>query len=72
MVLQFIEITGEIMNCPICEKKMKVVKEPYFYAGTKFGEFEAEKCISCNEVFFTEESSDKIDKKANELAFKSK
>lgn len=60
------------MDCPICKKKMKVVKEAYFYAGRKFGEFEAEKCIGCNEVFFTEESSDKIDKKANELAFKSK
>ena len=52
------------MNCPICEKKMEKVKEPYSYGNVKLGEFKAEKCSNCNEVFFTEEASDKIDEKA--------
>ncbi|MEK6941566.1 MAG: AbrB/MazE/SpoVT family DNA-binding domain-containing protein [archaeon] len=54
------------MECPICNKKMVKVKEPYSYGNVKLGEFEAEKCNNCNEVFFTEEASDKIDQKAKE------
>jgi len=46
---------------------MKKVKEPYSYANIKLGEFEAEKCPKCNETFFTEISSDEIDKRAKEL-----
>ena len=55
------------MNCPICEEKMKKVKEPYYFGGRKLGEFEAEKCPKCKEVFFTEAASDKIDKIAKDL-----
>ena len=55
------------MECPICEKKMEKVKEPYIYGNVKLGEFEAEKCSNCDEVFFTEEASDKIDEKAKRL-----
>ncbi len=54
------------MNCPICSKKMGKVKEPYSYGDVKLGEFEAEKCSKCSEVFFTEEASDRIDEKAKQ------
>ncbi|MBN2067588.1 MAG: AbrB/MazE/SpoVT family DNA-binding domain-containing protein [Candidatus Diapherotrites archaeon] len=46
---------------------MKKAKEPYSFAGKKLGEFEAEKCPKCKEVFFTEGASDQIDKRAKEL-----
>lgn len=46
---------------------MKKTKEPYFFGESNLGEFEAEKCPKCKEVFFTEEASDKIDAKAKEL-----
>lgn len=49
------------MLCPVCGGKMKKVSEPYSFAGKTLGEFEAEKCQKCKEVFFTEEASDKID-----------
>ncbi|MFH1544902.1 MAG: AbrB/MazE/SpoVT family DNA-binding domain-containing protein [archaeon] len=61
------EIGDEEMNCPICNEKMKKTKEPYFFGDIKLGEFEAEKCTKCKEVFFTEHASDKIDAKAKEL-----
>lgn len=55
------------MKCPICEEKMKKTKAPYFFGSRKLGEFEAEKCPRCNEIFFTEEASDKIDKLARDM-----
>ncbi|MBU1939172.1 MAG: AbrB/MazE/SpoVT family DNA-binding domain-containing protein [Candidatus Diapherotrites archaeon] len=55
------------MECPVCEEKMKKVKEPYSYGETKLGVFEAEKCGKCEEVFFSEEASDRIDEKARSL-----
>ena len=55
------------MECPVCSGKMRKGKEPYFFAGMKLGEFEAERCQKCSEVFFTEDASDKIDAKAKEL-----
>ena len=55
------------MKCPVCSGVLKKSKEPYSYAGKNFGKFDAEKCTSCGEVFFTEEASDAIDKKAKEL-----
>ncbi len=58
---------GDFMKCPVCGKKMKKVMEPYVYGEAKLGEFEAEKCAGCNEVFFTEGASDKIDEKAKKL-----
>jgi YgiT-type zinc finger domain-containing protein len=54
------------MNCPICNKKMEKSKEPYSYKNIELGKFEAEKCKKCNEIFFTETSSDEIDKKAKQ------
>ena len=55
------------MKCPVCNGEMKKSREPYFFGEVKIGEFEAEKCAKCNEVFFTEESSDRIDEKAKQL-----
>lgn len=55
------------MQCPLCNKKMKKVKEEYFFGDTSLGRFDAEKCLKCEEVFFTEEASDKIDEKAQTL-----
>lgn len=50
------------MKCYTCEKGLlKKTKAPFSMYGVKLGEFEAEVCNSCKEVFFTEESSDKID-----------
>lgn len=55
------------MDCPVCEGKMKKSMEQYSFAGVKFGEFDAEKCAKCGEVFFSEAASDKIDEKARAL-----
>lgn len=55
------------MNCPVCDSKLIKGAEPYFFNGINLGKFDAEKCIKCNEVFFTEKASDEIDKKAKEL-----
>lgn len=55
------------MECPICEGKLVLKKVPYKYHDIELGRYEAEVCIKCGEVFFTEESSDGIDKKAKEL-----
>ncbi len=54
------------MRCPLCEGNMERKKMPYAIGGIKLGGFEADVCASCNEVFFTEKSSDAIDKKAKE------
>jgi len=55
------------MKCPVCEGNMRKGKEPYFFGDIKLGEFEAEKCSKCGEIFFSEKASDKIDEKAKEL-----
>ncbi|MFQ5815996.1 MAG: hypothetical protein ACE5G7_05815 [Candidatus Hydrothermarchaeaceae archaeon] len=54
------------MDCPICECSMERKKIPYQIGSVKLGSFEADVCTSCGEVFFTEKSSDAIDKKAKE------
>ncbi len=54
------------MECPICEKNMERKKVPYNVGSVKLGTFDADVCPSCGEVFFTEESSDAIDRKAKE------
>ena len=56
-----------MVKCPICDVKMKKVKESYYFGEVKLGLFEAEKCSKCREVFFTEEASDKIDEVAKKL-----
>ena len=50
------------MNCYICEKgTLRKGKAPFNMYGERLGEFEAEICDVCGEVFFTEQASDKID-----------
>jgi hypothetical protein len=46
---------------------MKKAREVYSFGEIKLGEFDAEKCTKCKELFFTEEASDRIDEKAKEL-----
>jgi len=54
------------MDCPICNGKLKKVKADYDYYDINFGKFDAEKCLKCGEIFFTEEASDEIDRIAKE------
>ncbi len=56
------------MECPVCEKgKMIKKKSRYVYGDIDFGEYESLVCDKCGEVFFTEDSSRLIEKKAKEL-----
>ena len=55
------------MKCPVCNGILEKRKTNYSYAGLDFGLFDADVCKKCGEVFFTEESSDKIDAKAKQL-----
>ncbi len=52
-------------KCYICEKgelvKRKVDVKPY---GVSIGKFDAQVCAQCNETFFSEQTSDKIDEVA--------
>lgn len=54
------------MECPVCEGKLRRVKREFIYGDIVLGEFEAEACDRCGEVFFTEASSDEIDRLAKE------
>lgn len=54
------------MKCPICEGEMEREKAPYAVGGVELGTFEADVCLTCGEVFFTEEASDAIDRTAKE------
>ncbi len=48
-------------KCYMCEKgELKQKKVPYNLYGMKIGDFEAEVCGVCGEVFFSEETSRKI------------
>ena len=56
------------MKCYICEKGELVNKKvPYALYGIKVGEFPAEVCTKCNEVFFDEETSRKITARTKEM-----
>lgn len=55
------------MNCPICNGKTQSKKVPYTHNGVEFGAYDADVCTHCDEVFFTEKSSDAIDKRAKAL-----
>lgn len=55
------------MECPICKGKLVRKRHPYFFGDMKMGMYEADVCGKCGEAFYTEESSDKIDKKAKEM-----
>ena len=50
------------MGCPICDGELTVTMSRYKYYDIDLGEFNAEVCQRCGEVFFTEESSDEIDR----------
>jgi len=54
-------------KCPICSGNLKVTKSSFEYADVLFGKYDSEVCTKCSEIFFTEEASDAIDKKAKEL-----
>lgn len=45
---------------------------PFSFHGVKLGEFDSEVCTKCDEAWFTEEASDKIDAKAKELGLRGK
>ena len=51
-------------NCPICNGSLVRRKVPYWFGTIKLGEFEADTCSKCGEVFYTEEASDQIDQMA--------
>ncbi len=55
------------MKCPICNGRLSRKNVDFKLGNIDLGEFEADVCSKCNERFFTEESSDNIDKKAKEL-----
>lgn len=56
------------MECPICGKgKLVRKKVDYSYLEWNFGKYDADTCNKCGELFFTEKSSDAIEKKAKEL-----
>lgn len=50
-----------MVKCYMCNKGNLVNKKvPYELYGQKLGDFEAEVCTECREVFFSEETSKKI------------
>jgi YgiT-type zinc finger domain-containing protein len=55
------------MKCPVCEGGLVRKKVEFKFGDISLGEFEADKCTKCGEEFFTEKSSDEIDKKAKQL-----
>ena len=49
------------MKCYICEKgELTRVKTPYKLYGEYLGDFGAEQCSNCKEVFYSEETSRKM------------
>ncbi len=54
------------MGCPVCEGRLRRAKREYSYGDIVLGEFDAEVCDRCGEVFFTEKASDEIDRLAKE------
>lgn len=55
------------MKCPECNNEMIDKKVGYRYKGKYFGEYNAEVCIKCKDIYFTEESFKEIEKRAKEL-----
>ena len=51
-------------NCPACNGGLVRRKVPYWFGNASLGEFEADVCSKCGEVFYTEEASDRIDRMA--------
>lgn len=49
------------MKCYICEKgTLRKVKQPYRLYDEYLGDFEAEKCSACGEIFYSEGTSRKM------------
>ena len=57
-------IGGDILACPVCNGKLKKTNAPFSVYDIPLGEFDAEVCQNCHETYFTEESSDEIDRLA--------
>lgn len=56
-----------MMKCYMCEKgELKKVKLPYRLYGEYLGDFEAEKCTKCGEIFYSEETSRRMTQAAKE------
>ncbi|UCF09173.1 MAG: AbrB/MazE/SpoVT family DNA-binding domain-containing protein [Thermoplasmata archaeon] len=56
------------MECPVCDKgKMVKKKSKYVYGEIEFGEYDSLVCSECGEIFFTEDASRLIEKKAKEI-----
>ena len=54
-------------KCYMCETvELKKVKVPYNLYGEYLGDFEAETCCKCGEVFYSEETSRKMTQVARE------
>ncbi|MBI3051022.1 hypothetical protein HYY74_01040 [Candidatus Woesearchaeota archaeon] len=48
-------------KCYICGKwELKAIVKPYVLYGESLGDFEAEQCSKCGEVFYNEEASRKM------------
>jgi len=54
-------------KCYICEEgNLKKKKTPYNLYGVKIGEFPAEVCDKCEEIFFDEKTSEEITRRTKE------
>lgn len=55
-------------KCYSCEKGQLETKEvPYHFNGSHIGDYQAEVCATCDEVFFTEAASDSMDERMKVL-----
>ena len=55
------------MKCPVCDKDTIIRREPFQIDDRYLGDFEADVCLKCNEVFFTEESAKLIELVSKEI-----
>ncbi|MBN1386032.1 AbrB/MazE/SpoVT family DNA-binding domain-containing protein [Candidatus Woesearchaeota archaeon] len=59
--------TSGSLTCPICRKgKLTKGKSKEYLYGVYLGEYDAQICTVCHEIFLNEESVKKIEKKAKE------
>lgn len=55
------------MECPTCDGKMRMLKKEFSVYDVSLGKFDAEYCEKCDETFYTEESTDEIERIAKEM-----
>ncbi|HLD05524.1 MAG TPA: YgiT-type zinc finger protein [Candidatus Nanoarchaeia archaeon] len=55
------------MKCVLCNGKTALKTVPYKEMGVLLGNFKAEVCTSCNEVYFDEKTAERIQEKSKEL-----